>query len=49
MSSSIGWIDTIKTDADGINGKDFGEVQNVSNGLIPEGHCQTRKGLVPRY
>jgi len=43
MSSRIGWIDTIKKDADWISGKDFGEVQNVSNGLTPEGHRQTRK------
>ena len=42
MSSNIDWSDTIKKEAEGINGEDFGEVQEVSNGsvLVPEGHHQ---------
>ena len=34
MSSSIDWNDTIKKEAEGINGEDFGEVQEVSNGSV---------------
>ncbi|WP_186434203.1 hypothetical protein [Candidatus Nitrosocosmicus arcticus] len=34
MSYSIDWIDTIKKETKGINGKDFGEVQDVSNGYF---------------
>ncbi|TVP40191.1 hypothetical protein NARC_90097 [Candidatus Nitrosocosmicus arcticus] len=34
VSYSIDWIDTIKKETKGINGKDFGEVQDVSNGYF---------------
>ena len=34
MSSNIDWSDTIKKEAEGINGEDFGEVQEVSNGSV---------------
>jgi hypothetical protein len=33
-SSQIDWNDTIKKEAEGINGEDFGEVQDVSNGSV---------------
>ena len=34
MSSKIDWSDTIKKEAEGVNGEDFGEVQDVSNGFV---------------
>jgi len=34
MSSSIDWINTIKKEAKSINGEDFGEVLDVSNGYF---------------
>ena len=33
-STNIDWNDTIKKEAEGINGEDFGEVQDVSNGFV---------------
>ena len=33
-SSNIDWNDTIKKEAEGLNGEDFGEVQDVSNGFV---------------
>jgi hypothetical protein len=34
MSANIDWNDVIKKEAEGNNGFDLGEVQEVSNGLI---------------
>jgi len=33
MSSNIDWSDT-KKEAEGVNGEDFGEIQDVSNGFV---------------
>ena len=41
MSSTIDWKDVIKKEARGINDADFGEVQEVSNGMV-----LTQRGMV---
>ena len=41
MSSSIDWTDVIKKEARGLDDADFGEVQEVSNGLV-----LTQRGIV---
>ncbi|WP_458745815.1 hypothetical protein [Candidatus Nitrosocosmicus sp. T] len=41
MSSTIDWKDVIKKEARGLNDADFGEVQEVSNGMV-----LTQKGIV---
>ena len=41
MSSNIDWMDVIKKEARGLNDADFGEVQEVSNGLV-----LTQRGIV---
>jgi len=41
MSSNIDWTDVIKKEARGLNDADFGEVQEVSNGLV-----LTQRGIV---
>jgi len=41
MSSKIDWKDVIKKEARGLNDADFGEVQEVSNGLV-----LTQRGIV---
>lgn len=43
MISNIDWMDVIKKEARGLNDADFGEVQEVSNGLV-----LTQRGLVNR-
>ena len=43
MSSNIDWMDVIKKEARGLNDADFGEVQEVSNGLV-----LTQRGIVNR-
>ncbi|WP_458742958.1 YsnF/AvaK domain-containing protein [Candidatus Nitrosocosmicus sp. T] len=50
MSSNIDWNDTIKKEAEGINGEDFGEVQEVSNGsvLVQRGIINKEKFLIPQ-
>lgn len=50
MSSTINWNDTIKKEAEGINGEDFGEVQDVSNGfvLVQKGLINKEKFLIPQ-
>jgi uncharacterized protein (TIGR02271 family) len=50
MSSNIDWSDTIKKEAEGINGEDFGEVQEVSNGsvLVQRGIINKEKFLIPQ-
>jgi uncharacterized protein (TIGR02271 family) len=50
MSSNIDWNDTIKKEAEGINGKDFGEVQDVSNGfvLVQRGIINKESFLIPQ-
>jgi hypothetical protein len=50
MSSNIDWNDTIKKEAEGINGEDFGEVQDVSNGfvLVQRGIMNKEKFLIPQ-
>jgi uncharacterized protein (TIGR02271 family) len=50
MSSNIDWNDTMKKEAEGINGEDFGEVQEVSNGsvLIQRGIINKEKFLIPQ-
>ena len=50
MSSNIDWNDTIKKEAEGINGEDFGEVQDVSNGfvLVQRGIVNKEKYLIPQ-
>jgi uncharacterized protein (TIGR02271 family) len=50
MSSNIDWNDTIKKEAEGINGEDFGEVQDVSNGsvLVQRGIIKKEKFLIPQ-
>ena len=49
-SSQIDWNDTIKKEAEGINGEDFGEVQEVSNGsvLVQRGIINKEKFLIPQ-
>ncbi len=41
MNSNIDWTDVIKKEARGLNDADFGEVQEVSNGLV-----LTQRGIV---
>ncbi|CAN5803033.1 hypothetical protein BH23THE1_BH23THE1_23890 [soil metagenome] len=41
MSSNIDWTDVIKKEARGLNDADFGEVQEISNGLV-----LTQRGIV---
>ena len=50
MSSNIDWNDTIKKEAEGINGEDFGEVQEVSNGsvVVQRGIINKEKFLIPQ-
>jgi uncharacterized protein (TIGR02271 family) len=50
MSSNIDWNDTIKKEAEGINGEDFGEIQEVSNGsvLVQRGIINKEKFLIPQ-
>lgn len=50
MSSNIDWNDTIKKEAEGINGEDFGEVQDVSNGfvLVQRGIINKEKFIIPQ-
>jgi uncharacterized protein (TIGR02271 family) len=50
MSSTIDWNDTIKKEAEGINGEDFGEVQDVSNGsvLVQRGIINKERFLIPQ-
>jgi uncharacterized protein (TIGR02271 family) len=50
MSSNIDWNDTIKKEAEGINGEDFGEVQEVLNGsvLVQRGIINKEKFLIPQ-
>ena len=50
MSSNIDWSDTIKKEAEGINGEDFGEIQEVSNGsvLVQRGIINKEKFLIPQ-
>lgn len=50
MSSNIDWNDTIKKEAEGINGEDFGEVQEISNGsvLVQRGIINKEKFLIPQ-
>jgi uncharacterized protein (TIGR02271 family) len=50
MSSNIDWNDTIKKEAEGINGEDFGEIQEVSNGsvLVKRGIINKEKFLIPQ-
>ena len=50
MSSTINWNDTIKKEAEGINGEDFGEVQDVSNGLVlvQKGIINKERFLIPQ-
>ena len=49
-STNIDWSDTIKKEAEGINGEDFGEVQDVSNGfvLVQRGIINKEKFLIPQ-
>lgn len=50
MNSNINWNDTIKKEAEGINGEDFGEVQDVTNGfvLVQRGIINKEKFLIPQ-
>ena len=50
MSSNIDWNDTIKKEAEGINGEDFGEVQEISNGsvLVQRGIINKERFLIPQ-
>ena len=50
MSSTINWNDTIKKEAEGINGEDFGEVKDVSNGLVlvQKGIINKERFLIPQ-
>jgi len=49
-NSNIDWNDTIKKEAEGINGEDFGEVQDVSNGLVlvQKGIINKERFLIPQ-
>jgi len=49
-STNIDWSDTIKKEAEGLNGEDFGEVQDVSNGfvLVQRGIINKEKFLIPQ-
>lgn len=50
MSSNINWNEVIKKEAEGLNGEDFGEVQDVSNGfvLVQKGIINKEKFLIPQ-
>jgi len=50
VSSTINWNDVIKKEAEGINGEDFGEVQDVSNGfvLVQRGFINKERFLIPQ-
>lgn len=50
MSSNIDWNDTIKKEAEGTNGEDFGEVQEVINGLVvlQRGIINKERFLIPQ-
>ena len=50
INSNIDWNDTIKKEAEGINGEDFGEVQDVSNGLVlvQKGIVNKERFLIPQ-
>ena len=50
MSSNINWNDTIKKEAEGINGEDFGEVQEVLNGfvLVQKGIINKKRFFIPQ-
>ena len=50
MSSNINWNEVIKKEAEGINGENFGEVQDVSNGfaLVQKGIINKEKFLIPQ-
>src|SRR4029078_1416091 len=50
INSNIDWNDTIKKEAEGINGEDFGEVQDVSNGfvLVQRGIINKEKFFIPQ-
>ena len=50
MSSTINWNDTIKKGAEGLNGEDFGKVQDVSNGfvLVQKGFINKERFLIPQ-
>lgn len=50
MSSNIDWSDAIKKEAEGLNGEDFGEVQDVSNGfvLLQRGIINKERFLIPQ-
>ncbi|HYF98501.1 MAG TPA: YsnF/AvaK domain-containing protein [Candidatus Saccharimonadales bacterium] len=49
-SNNIDWSDTIKKEAEGINGEDFGEVQDISNGLVlvQRGILNKERFLIPQ-
>ena len=49
-SNNIDWSDTIKKEAEGLNGEDFGEVQDVSNGfvLVQRGIINKERFLIPQ-
>ena len=50
MNSKIDWSDKIKKEAEGVNGEDFGEVQDVSNGfvVIQRGIINKDRFLIPQ-
>jgi uncharacterized protein (TIGR02271 family) len=50
MSSNIDWSDAIKKEAEGLNGEDFGEVQDVLNGfvLLQRGIINKERFLIPQ-
>jgi uncharacterized protein (TIGR02271 family) len=49
-SNQIDWNDVIKKEAEGLNGEDFGEVQDVSNGsvLVQRGILNKERFLIPQ-
>ena len=49
-SNQIDWNDTIQKEAEGINGEDFGEVQDVSYGsvLVQRGVINKERFLIPQ-
>jgi uncharacterized protein (TIGR02271 family) len=50
MNSNINWNEVVKKEAEGLNGEDFGEVQDVSNGfiLVQKGIINKEKFLIPQ-
>ena len=50
MSSNIDWNDVIKKEARGVNGEDFGEVHDVSNGyvFVQKGIINKEKFFIPQ-